>query len=125
MINAEEVGERWGTADREREHYRITDIPIPKDLVIEAGAFCDLPDGLRSCAVTFAARESALLGPAAVAIHDDGDVAGNVRKFRHGALSDQADRTDQSDWATSVCVRSGPTPTKAMGAPHSSPRRLR
>jgi len=44
-LSAEEVGDRWGTADKEREHYRITEIPIPKDLVIEAGAFCDLPDG--------------------------------------------------------------------------------
>lgn len=42
---AEEVGERWGTADRERDYYRIVDLPIPKDLVIEAGAFTPLPDG--------------------------------------------------------------------------------
>lgn len=42
---AEEVGERWGTADREREFYRMVDVPIPKDLVIEAGAFEQLPDG--------------------------------------------------------------------------------
>ncbi|NNE93564.1 MAG: hypothetical protein HKN23_18100 [Verrucomicrobiales bacterium] len=42
---AEEVGERWGTADRERSFYRIVDLPIPKDLVIEAGAFETLPDG--------------------------------------------------------------------------------
>lgn len=44
-VSAEEVGERWGTAEREREYYRLVDLPIPKDLVIEAGAFCDLPDG--------------------------------------------------------------------------------
>ena len=42
---AEEVGERWGTADREREFYKIVDVPIPKDEVIEAGAFEVLPDG--------------------------------------------------------------------------------
>ncbi len=42
---AEEVGERWGTADRERDYYRIVELPIPKDLVIEAGAFTALPDG--------------------------------------------------------------------------------
>ncbi len=42
---AEEVGERWGTADREREFYRIVELPIPDDLVIEAGAFEQLPDG--------------------------------------------------------------------------------
>lgn len=41
----EEVGQRWGTEVREREYYPITSIPIPKDLVIEAGAFAVLPDG--------------------------------------------------------------------------------
>jgi hypothetical protein len=44
-LDAEEVGERWGTAVREREYYRLVDMPIPKHLTIEAGAFCDLPDG--------------------------------------------------------------------------------
>lgn len=44
-ISAEEVGKRWGTADREREFYPIVDINIPKELVIEAGAFETLPDG--------------------------------------------------------------------------------
>ncbi len=43
-IVAEEAGDRWGTAAREREFYRLVDIPIPKDLVIEAGAFTTLPD---------------------------------------------------------------------------------
>jgi len=42
---AEEVGSRWGTEEREREYYPIVNIPIPHDLVIEAGAFCVLPDG--------------------------------------------------------------------------------
>src|SRR5436190_16301657 len=41
----EEVGARWGTEEREREFYPIVNIPIPKHLVIEAGAFCILPDG--------------------------------------------------------------------------------
>jgi hypothetical protein len=41
---AEEVGERWGTADREREFYPVVELPIPDDLVIEAGAFARLPD---------------------------------------------------------------------------------
>ncbi len=45
MAQAEEVGERWGTADRERDFYRVVELPIPKDLVIEAGAFTTLPDG--------------------------------------------------------------------------------
>ena len=41
---AEEVGDMWGTAVREREYYRVVDVPIPKDLVVEAGAFVTLPD---------------------------------------------------------------------------------
>ena len=41
---AEEVGDRWGTEEREREYYPIVDLPIPKDTVIEAGAFDVLPD---------------------------------------------------------------------------------
>ena len=42
---AEEVGSRWGTEEREREYYPIVNIPIPPELVLEAGAFCTLPDG--------------------------------------------------------------------------------
>lgn len=42
---AEEVGERWGTEEREREYYPIVNIPLPKDTVIEAGAFAVLTDG--------------------------------------------------------------------------------
>ncbi|WP_425619095.1 hypothetical protein NA78x_002828 [Anatilimnocola sp. NA78] len=41
---SEEVGERWGTEEREREYYPIVNIPLPKDTVIEAGAFAVLPD---------------------------------------------------------------------------------
>ncbi len=44
-LHAEEVGERWGTEEREREYYPIVNIPLPKDTVIEAGAFAVLPDG--------------------------------------------------------------------------------
>ena len=44
-VFAEEVGERWGTADREREYYRVVSLPMPKGEVIEAGAFEVLPDG--------------------------------------------------------------------------------
>ena len=40
----EEVGQRWGTELREREYYPIVSIPLPKDIVIEAGAFANLPD---------------------------------------------------------------------------------
>lgn len=45
IARAEEVGARWGTEEREREYYPIVNISIPKGLVIEAGAFCVLPDG--------------------------------------------------------------------------------
>src|SRR4051794_5866777 len=45
LARAEEVGDRWGTEEREREYYPIVNLPIPKELVIEAGAFCVLPDG--------------------------------------------------------------------------------
>lgn len=41
---AEEVGDRWGTEEREREFYPIVNVPIPTDTVIEAGAFVVLPD---------------------------------------------------------------------------------
>lgn len=43
-LHAEEVGERWGTEEREREYYPIVNIPLPKDTVIEAGAFAVLQD---------------------------------------------------------------------------------
>ena len=43
-LRAEDVGERWGTEEREREYYPIVNIPMPKDTVIEAGAFAVLPD---------------------------------------------------------------------------------
>lgn len=44
VLCAEEVGERWGTEEREREFYSLVNIPLPKDAVIEAGAFAVLPD---------------------------------------------------------------------------------
>jgi len=44
VASAEEVGQRWGTAEREREYYPIVNIPLPKDTVVEAGAFAVLPD---------------------------------------------------------------------------------
>ena len=43
-VRAEEVGDRWGTEEREREYYPIVNIPLPPDTVIEAGAFAALPD---------------------------------------------------------------------------------
>jgi hypothetical protein len=44
-VHAEDVGESWGTAERERAYYRIVDVPMPKGEEIEAGAFTALPDG--------------------------------------------------------------------------------
>ena len=43
-LRAEEVGDRWGTEEREREFYPIVSIPIPAETVIEAGAFAVMPD---------------------------------------------------------------------------------
>jgi hypothetical protein len=45
VARPEDVGDRWGTEEREREFYPLVNVPIPKNLVIEAGAFCPLPDG--------------------------------------------------------------------------------
>ena len=44
-LAAEEVGDRWGTEEREREYYPIVNIPLPPNTVIEAGAFAMLPGG--------------------------------------------------------------------------------
>src|SRR5690606_966574 len=44
VLRAEEVGERWGTEEREREFYPIVNIPLPQDTVIEAVAFAVIPD---------------------------------------------------------------------------------
>ncbi|MBL8828980.1 MAG: hypothetical protein JNM18_18510, partial [Planctomycetaceae bacterium] len=43
LAHAEEVGDRWGTEEREREYYPIVNIPLPTDTVIEAGAFTVVP----------------------------------------------------------------------------------
>ena len=43
-LAAEDLGETWGTAKREREYYRVVQLPIPEGLVVEAGAFHVLPD---------------------------------------------------------------------------------
>lgn len=42
---AQDLGAKWGTETREREFYRIIDVPLPPGEVIEAGAFVTLPDG--------------------------------------------------------------------------------
>ena len=45
VSTAQDLGATWGTATREREYYRIVDVPIPEGEVIEAGAFVTLPHG--------------------------------------------------------------------------------
>jgi len=42
---SQKLGGTWGTGAREGEYYRIVDLGIPKDLGIEAGSLCTLPDG--------------------------------------------------------------------------------
>ena len=44
FLTGEEVGDRWGTAIKESEYYRLVNVPVPKGLVVEAGAFEMLPD---------------------------------------------------------------------------------
>lgn len=41
----EDLGARWGTESRERAYYRVVSLPIPEELVVEAGAFTQLDDG--------------------------------------------------------------------------------
>ncbi len=41
----QELGDRWGTGEREAAFYRIVDVPIPEGVHLEAGSFADLPDG--------------------------------------------------------------------------------
>jgi hypothetical protein len=38
------LGEYWGTGEKESEYYKLVDIPLPKELAIEAGSFEVLPD---------------------------------------------------------------------------------
>jgi Domain of Unknown Function (DUF1080)/Prolyl oligopeptidase family len=41
----EPLGEYWGTAEEEAKYYKLVDIPLPKELAIEAGSFEVMPDG--------------------------------------------------------------------------------
>ncbi len=43
----EPLGEYWGTAEREDKYYKLVDVPLPKELAIEAGSFEVMPDGQR------------------------------------------------------------------------------
>ncbi len=42
---AQELGSTWGTAAAEAEYYRIVEVPLPRELSLEVGSFCALPDG--------------------------------------------------------------------------------
>ena len=45
ILQAEEIGEMWGTAEEESKYYKIVNVPIPEGTVIETGAFAITPDG--------------------------------------------------------------------------------
>ncbi len=40
----EPLGEYWGTGEDEAKYYQLVDIPLPKELAIEAGSFEVMPD---------------------------------------------------------------------------------
>jgi len=42
---AQELGDAWGTANREAKHYRIVDLPLTEDPQLEIGSFCMMSDG--------------------------------------------------------------------------------
>lgn len=48
----EPLGEYWGTAEQEARYYKLVDVPIPKELAIEAGSFQVMPDGNRLAIAT-------------------------------------------------------------------------
>jgi len=41
----QELGLAWGTGGAEAAYYRIVELPVPRELALEAGSFCMLPDG--------------------------------------------------------------------------------
>ena len=44
-IQAQTLGEYWGTEEDESRYYRLVDIPLPDKMPLEAGSFEVLPDG--------------------------------------------------------------------------------
>ena len=40
----EPLGEYWGTAEAEAKYYTLVDVPLPKELAVEAGSFEVMPD---------------------------------------------------------------------------------
>lgn len=45
LVQAEELGKMWGTAEEEAKYYPIVDIPIPANVPMRPGSFDFLPDG--------------------------------------------------------------------------------
>jgi glucose/arabinose dehydrogenase len=43
-LQAETLGDYWGTAEAEAEYYKIVEIPIPETMAMEAGSFEVMPD---------------------------------------------------------------------------------
>lgn len=44
VLQAQNIGEYWGTAEEEAKYYRIVELPIPADMALEAGSFEVMPD---------------------------------------------------------------------------------
>lgn len=44
MPQQEPLGEYWGTAEEESKYYKLVDVPLPKELAVEAGSFEVMPD---------------------------------------------------------------------------------
>lgn len=40
----EPLGEYWGTAEEEAKYYKLVNVPLPKELAVEAGSFEVMPD---------------------------------------------------------------------------------
>ncbi|MFK7769026.1 MAG: ThuA domain-containing protein [Mariniblastus sp.] len=39
------LGEYWGTGEEESKYYKLVDVPLPRELAVEAGSFEVMPDG--------------------------------------------------------------------------------
>ena len=40
----EPLGEYWGSGEEESKYYELVDVPLPKELAVEAGSFEVMPD---------------------------------------------------------------------------------
>ena len=46
------LGEYWGTGEEESKYYKLVDVPLPKELAVEAGSFEVMPDQERLAIAT-------------------------------------------------------------------------